>query len=67
MMNGLPKYVVTHRPYDTIWSNSYVICGDVGAEVRKLKDANQRLALFAGAGVVQSFTRRFRSGAVALV
>jgi dihydrofolate reductase len=55
LMNSLPKYVVTNGPYETTWENSRIITGNVDAEFRKLKEGNQRLALFAGAGVVQSF------------
>ena len=56
MMNALPKYVVTRSPYETSWHNSHVIRGDVAARVRALKEAAGRdIALFAGAGVAQSF------------
>jgi dihydrofolate reductase len=56
MMNALPKYVVSSGPYETSWENSHLITGDVQEEVRKIKEQpGKDLALFAGAGVAQSF------------
>ncbi|MGH9908208.1 MAG: dihydrofolate reductase family protein, partial [Pyrinomonadaceae bacterium] len=56
MMNALPKYVLTRGPYETGWSNSHIIRGDVAGEIRKLKSQpGKDIALFAGASVAQSF------------
>ena len=56
IMNELPKYVVSKRAYRTEWQNSHVIDGDLAGEIRKLKDRpGKDIALFAGAGVAQSF------------
>jgi dihydrofolate reductase len=38
-LNSMPKYVVSSRPKDAVWSNSTIISGDVVAEVSKLKKA----------------------------
>ncbi len=55
MMNALPKYAVTRGHYETSWSNSHVISGDVSGEIRKLKNQpGKDIALFAGANVAQS-------------
>ncbi len=56
MMNASPKYVVTRRPYETGWSNSHIIRGEVAGEIQKLKNQPGRdIALFAGATLAQSF------------
>jgi dihydrofolate reductase len=58
MMNSMTKYVVTHGGYETNWQNSQIISGDLAAEVGRLKDQpGKDLALYAGAGVAQSFIR----------
>ena len=35
--NSTKKYVVTHSPMDLTWNNSYLVTGDVAAEIAKLK------------------------------
>jgi dihydrofolate reductase len=56
MMNELPKYVVSNSAYTPTWGNSHVLTGDLRAEIAKLKEQHDRdIALFAGAGVAQSF------------
>jgi dihydrofolate reductase len=58
MMNKLPKYVVSRGPYRTDWQNSHLITGDIAGEIAKLKDRpGKDIALFAGAGVAQSFMK----------
>lgn len=58
MMNSLPKYVISDGDYETRWQNSHVIRGDVASEIRRLKNKPEKdIALFAGAGVAQSFIR----------
>jgi len=52
LMNGLPKYVLTHRALDVDWQNSQpVLPGDL---VRIKRDAARPIALFAGAAAVNS-------------
>ena len=56
MMNALPKYVPTKGSYETTWANSHVITGDVAKKMRNLKEQpGKDLALFAGAGIAQTF------------
>ncbi len=56
MMNALPKYVPTDGAYETNWENSHVISGDVPKQIKALKaQPGKDLALFAGAGIAQSF------------
>ncbi|MGH3118984.1 MAG: dihydrofolate reductase family protein [Gaiellales bacterium] len=58
MMNSLPKYVISSGPYDTDWQNSHLISGDIAGAIRRLKDQpGKDIALFAGAGVSQTFMR----------
>jgi dihydrofolate reductase len=58
LMNELPKYVVTNSLERTEWQNSYIISGDVGHEIKGLKEgASRDIALFAGAGVASSLAR----------
>lgn len=58
MMDSLPKYVTSNSTYKTDWQNSHLISGDVTAAIRKLKDQpGKDIALFAGAGVSQTFMR----------
>lgn len=48
--------MISNGSYQTEWQNSHVISGDVAGEIRKLKDQPSKdIALFAGAGVAQSF------------
>ena len=55
-MTVLPKYVLTHGDEQTGWANSYSITAD---DVRRLKaEAKRPLALFAGAGAIQSLLER---------
>jgi dihydrofolate reductase len=58
MMNSLPKYVISNGPYDTDWHNSHVLSGDIAGAITRLKDQpGKDIALFAGAGVTQTFMR----------
>jgi len=47
-MNGMPKYVVSSTLEDPEWNNSTVLKGDVGEEVRKLKDSVDGVILVGG-------------------
>jgi len=52
MMNGLPKYVLTHRPLDVEWANSHPV---LSADLARIKrEATLPIALFAGAAAVRS-------------
>ena len=52
LMNTLPKYVLTRRPYETAWNNSNVI---TVPDLPRLKTIARRpLVLFAGAQAAQS-------------
>lgn len=56
MMNSLPKYAISSGGYKTEWENSHVIDGDIAAKIEKLKSQpGKDIALFAGAGVSQTF------------
>ena len=56
MMNALPKYVPTRGSYETTWAHSHVITGDVAKKIQYLKEQpGKDLALFAGAGIAQTF------------
>lgn len=56
MMNSLPKYAITSGVYKTEWENSHVIDGDIASKIKKLKSQpGKDIALFAGAGVSQTF------------
>ena len=37
--NNMPKYVVSSTLSEPAWNNSTVLCGDIVAEVAKLKDS----------------------------
>ncbi|MGH8589955.1 MAG: dihydrofolate reductase family protein [Gammaproteobacteria bacterium] len=55
-MQSLPKYAISAGSYTTEWENSHIIDGDVAAKIRKLKSQpGKDIALFAGAGVFQTF------------
>jgi dihydrofolate reductase len=47
-MNGMPKYVVSSTLENPEWNNSTVLKGDVGEEVRKLKDSVDGVILVGG-------------------
>jgi dihydrofolate reductase len=53
-MNAMPKYVVssTLRDEDATWNNSTVVRGDVGSEVRALKDRLHGDLLVAGSAML---------------
>jgi dihydrofolate reductase len=56
MMNKLPKYVISNGGYRTTWENSYIMEGDIATEIKELKNQpGKDIALFAGAGVAQTF------------
>jgi dihydrofolate reductase len=58
LMNELPKYVVSDHLDRAEWQNSQIIGGDVAAEINELKrQPGKDIALFAGAGVANSFAR----------
>ncbi|HUO50608.1 MAG TPA: dihydrofolate reductase family protein [Candidatus Paceibacterota bacterium] len=38
--NATKKYVVSHESFEPAWNNSVCITGDVGAQLRKLKEEN---------------------------
>jgi dihydrofolate reductase len=58
MMNELPRYVVSDHLDRADWQNSHIVSGDVAAEIERLKrQPGKDIALFAGAGVAQSFAR----------
>ncbi|MBC9247471.1 dihydrofolate reductase family protein [Paracoccus sp. 11-3] len=52
LMAALPKYVLSHGPYQTDWNNSRVIRLDDVARIRA--EAEKPIAAFAGAGAIQS-------------
>ncbi|MER6999662.1 dihydrofolate reductase family protein [Streptomyces sp. NPDC000410] len=58
LVNGLPKYVVSHHLAHADWNNSHIIRGDVAERIGQLKQQpGQDIALFAGAGAATTFTR----------
>jgi dihydrofolate reductase len=58
LMHELPKYVVSSSLEQVDWHNSHLLRGDVAAEIGKLKkQPGKDIALFAGAGVANTFMR----------
>jgi dihydrofolate reductase len=54
-LNSLPKYVVSSKLVDPVWSNSTVLKGDVVGEVTRLKrELDGELVVFASRPLVQS-------------
>jgi len=51
-LNGLPKYVVSHRLRSADWHNSTIVKGDVAAEVAKLKELPGRELQVHGSGTL---------------
>jgi dihydrofolate reductase len=64
-MNGLPKVVFSRTLTNPSWSNTEVICGDIAAEVRRMKEqpgndmallgSGSIIAQLAEAGLVDSY------------
>jgi dihydrofolate reductase len=54
-MNGMPKYVVSNTLERAEWKNSTILHGDLGEEVRKLKDQVEGdVVIFGSAKLAQS-------------
>ena len=51
-LNGLPKYVVSHRLRSADWHNSTIVKGDIPAEVAKLKQMPGRELQVHGSGTL---------------
>lgn len=54
-MNTMPKYVVTSTLTELEWPGSVAIKGDIGEEVRKLKDKPGNDLLLAGSGMLFNY------------
>jgi dihydrofolate reductase len=52
LMNGLAKFVLTHRPLDAEWENSHPVLATDLARIKR--EATRPIALFAGAAAVRS-------------
>jgi dihydrofolate reductase len=54
-MHELPKYVLSHTSPQTAWHNSHMLGADPAAAIRSLlQNSPHDLAVFAGAGAIQS-------------
>jgi dihydrofolate reductase len=54
-LNGLPKYVATHRPGSLAWKNTHALKGDLVEAVRELKKRPGReLQVHGSHGLIQS-------------
>src|SRR5688572_7198187 len=53
VITGLPKYVVSKTLRDPDWANTFVLRGDLGSEVRRIKDGGEgNLVLYGSAELV---------------
>lgn len=58
-MNSIAKYVASNTLQNPEWANTTVLSGDIGDEVRKLKDQNgQDILLGGSADVINSLLRQ---------